>query len=284
MVDGFEAMRYQLRSDKPTPARMYDYYLDGKDNFAVDRAAVDSMRPEVTQLLKKAAWENRRFLWRAVDYLARECGIGQFIDVGSGLPAVRSTHEVAQEVNPDARVVYVDNDPIVLSHGQALLAKNGNTAIVSGDVRDPAGILGAPETQALIDFGQPVAILFVALFHFITEAGHARHVPGDPSPAEIVDAFGDRVAPGSCMVLTHGTFDGVTPDERALIEGLYEGATSPAVFRSREEIAALFTGWNLVAPGVVRPWAWPAEDAVSPRTSILLGGVGVKEEGSGGRG
>jgi hypothetical protein len=241
------------------------------------------MSPDVTKLLSDAAWENRRFLWRAVDYLARDRGIRQFIDVGSGLPTVRSTHEVAQEVNPDARVVYVDNDPIVLSHGQALLAKNGNTAIVSGDVRDPAGILGAPETGALINFSQPVAILFVALFHFITEAGHARHVPGDPSPAEIVAAFRDRAAPGSGLVMTHGTFDGVTPDERALIEGLYEGATSPAVFRSREEIAALFTGWSLVPPGVARPWAWPAEDSVSPRTSILFGGVGIKEGESGGR-
>lgn len=271
-------MRANLRTDRPTPARMYDYYLGGKDNFAVDRAAVEAMRPEVTELLRNAAWENRRFLWRAVDYLVRERGVSQFIDVGSGLPTVRSTHEVAQDVNPDAHVVYVDNDPIVTSHGQALLTKNGKTAIVSADVRDPVGILEAPETQALIDFSQPVAVLFVALFHFILAPGHPRHVPGDPAPAEILAAFRERVALGSCVVMTHGTFEGVTPDDRALIEGLYDGSTSPGVFRSHEEITELFEGWRLVPPGVVRPWAWPAEDSASPRTSILYGGVGIKDE------
>jgi hypothetical protein len=283
MTDGREAMQNQIRSDKPTPARMYDYYLDGKDNFAVDRAAVDSMRPEVTQLLKKAAWENRRFMWRAVDYLARECGIAQFIDVGSGLPAVRSTHEVVQEVNPDARVVYVDNDPIVLSHGQALLAKNGNTAIVSADVRDPASVIDAPGTQRLIDFEKPVALLFVALFHFILAPGHPQHVPGELSPAQILTAFRERVVPGSCVVITHGTFEGVTPEDKALIEGVYKGSTSAGVFRSHEEITALFEGWRVVPPGVVDPWAWPVEDTVSPRSSILWGGVGVKDGESGRR-
>ena len=256
---------------------MYDYYLGGKDNFAVDRAAVEAMGPEVTQLLKNAAWENRRFLWRAVDHVSRQYGVSQFIDVGSGLPTVRSTHETAQAVNPDAKVVYVDNDPIVLSHGKALLAKNGSTGIVSADARDPAGILAAPQTRSLIDFSQPVAILFVALFHFITTPGHPRHAPGDPTPGEIAAAFRDRVAPGSCLVITHGTFEGVTEEDWALIEGLYAGATSPVIFRSRQEIAELFDGWRLVPPGITRPWAWPAEDSASPRTSILYGGVGVKE-------
>jgi hypothetical protein len=115
------------------------------------------MSPAMTQLLRNEARENRRFVWRAVNYLAREHGITQFIDVGSGLPTVRSTHQVAQEINPDARVVYVDNDPIVLSHGRALLAKNGNTRIVSADVRDPDSILNAEATRQLIDFSKPVA-------------------------------------------------------------------------------------------------------------------------------
>lgn len=128
-------MKARLRTGKPTPARMYDYYLGGKDNFTVDRAAVESISHKVRDTLRNAAWENRRFLWRAVDYLVSERGITQFIDVGSGLPTVRSTHEVAQDVNPDARVVYVDNDPIVLSHGKALLAKDGNTAIVQADLQ-----------------------------------------------------------------------------------------------------------------------------------------------------
>jgi hypothetical protein len=275
MTDGVDAMRASLRTDRPTPARMYDYYLGGKDNFAVDRAAVDAMSPPMKVLLRNAAWENRRFVWRAVDYLARECGVTQFIDVGSGLPTVRSTHEVAQEVNPAARVVYVDNDPIVLSHGQALLAKNGNTAVVSADVRDPESILNAAETRELIDFSKPVAVLIVALFHFVTEPGHPRHVPGNASPGEIVTAFREYVAPGSYLALTHITSD--NPEEVALIEDLYKGATSPVVFRSREEVTQLFQGWRPLPPGIVRPWEWPAEDSASPRTALLWGGIGIKD-------
>jgi hypothetical protein len=276
VTDGLEAMRAQLRTDKPTPARMYDYYLGGRDNFAVDRAAVDAMDPKIGKMLGKAAQENRWFLRRAVDYLARE-GVSQFIDVGSGLPTVRNTHEVAQEVNPEARVVYADNDPIVLSHGQALLAKNGNTAIVEADVRDPVSILEADGTRALIDFSEPVAVLFVSMLHFITEPGHSRHVPGNASPGEIVATFRDRVVPGSHVVITHTSVDGVPADERASLESTYEGATSPAIFRSPEEIAELFAGWRLLPPGVVRPWQWPVEDTLSPHTTYLFGGVGVKD-------
>jgi S-adenosyl methyltransferase len=275
MTDGLDAMRAALRTDRPTPARMYDYYLGGKDNFAVDRAAVDAMSPQMTELLKNAAWENRRFVWRVVDYLARECGVTQFIDVGSGLPTVRSTHEVAQEINPDARVVYVDNDPIVLSHGQALLAKNGNTAVVSADVRDPESILNATEIRQLIDFSKPVAVLIVALFHFVTEPGHPRHVPGNASPGDIVAAFREHVAPGSYLALTHITSD--DPEEVVLIEDLYKSATSPVIFRSREEVTELFQGWCPLPPGIVRPWAWPAEDPASPRTALLWGGIGIKD-------
>jgi SAM-dependent methyltransferase len=256
---------------------MYDYYLGGKDNFEVDRTAVESIDPRARDTLRNAAWENRRFLWRAVDYLVRERGITQFIDIGSGLPTVRNTHEVAQDVNPGVRVVYVDNDPIVLSHGQALLAKDGNTAIVKADVRDPAAILAAPEAGTLIDFTKPVAVLLVAVLHFITAPGHPRHVPGDTAPGEVVTAFRDRVAPGSCLVISHATLDGADAGLVAGMEGLYGGATSPLIFRSREEIQKLFTGWQLLQPGVVRPWQWPTEDSASPRGRHMLAGVAVKD-------
>jgi hypothetical protein len=259
---------------------MYDYYLGGKDNFEVDRAAVKEIYAKMGDMPRKTAMENRRFLWRAVDYLTRECGISQFIDVGSGLPTVRSTHEVAQGINPDARVVYVDNDPIVLSHGQALLAKNGNTAVVGADACDPDGILGAPGTRALLDFTQPVAVLFVALLHFVTTPAHPRHVPGNPAPGEVVAAFAERVVPGSYLVITHATFDGVPPEEVALMESAYEGATSPLLFRPREEIAEMFAGWRVLPPGVVRPWQWPSEDSLSSRSRYLYGGVAVKEDGT----
>jgi hypothetical protein len=277
MTDGFESMKARLRTDKPTPARMYDYYLGGKDNFEVDRQAVESINPKARYTLRNAAWGNRRFLWRAVDYLVRERGITQFIDVGSGLPTVRNTHEVAQDVNPDARVVYVDNDPIVLSHGQALLAKDGNTAIVEADVRDPSAILAAPEAEALVDFTKPVAVLLVAVLHFITAPGHPRHVPGDTALREIVTAFRDRVAPGSCLVISHATLDGADTDLVTGMEELYGGATSPLIFRSREEIEEPFTGWQLLLPGVVRPWQWPAEDSASPHGRYMLAGVAVKD-------
>lgn len=276
MTDGFEAMRARLRTDRPTPARMYDYYLGGKDNFEVDRAVVDAMSPEIRTLLTDGSWENRRFVWRVVNYLVRERGITQFIDVGSGLPTVRSTHEVAQEINPEVRVVYVDNDPIVLSHGQALLSKNGNTAVVSADARRPDEILSSAEVGKLIDFNQPVAVLLVALLHFITDPGHPRHEEGNASPREILAAFRDHVAPGSCVALTNATMDGVSAEDQAILEGLYARSTSPAVFRSPEEIAGLFSGWNLLPPGIVRPWAWPSEDSASPRTALFYAGVGVK--------
>jgi hypothetical protein len=256
---------------------MYDYYLGGKDNFTVDRDAVDSINPQVRETLRNAAWENRRFLWRAVDYLVKERGITQFIDIGSGLPTVRSTHEVAQDVNPAARVVYVDNDPIVLSHGRALLAKDGNTAIVKADVRDPSAILTAPEAEALIDFTKPVAVLLVAVLHFITAPGHPRHAAGDTVPGEIVTAIRDRVAPGSCLVISHATLDGADTGLVSGMEELYGGVTSPLIFRPREEIEELFTGWQLLPPGVVRPWQWPAEDAASSRGRYMLAGVAVKD-------
>jgi hypothetical protein len=271
-------MRARLRTDRPTPARMYDYYLGGKDNFEVDRAAVEAIEPRASDTLRNAAWENRRFLWRTVDHLARDRGITQFIDVGSGLPTRRNTHEVAQDVDPGARVVYVDNDPIVLSHGQALLAKNGNTAIVEADARDTAAILGAPETEALIDFSQPVAILLVAVLHFITAPGHPRHVAGNTAPTEIVSAFRERVAPGSYVVISHATIDGADKGLVADIEGLYSGATSPLLFRPRAEIEEMFAGWRVLEPGVVRPWQWPDEDSASPRGTYMFAGVGVKDE------
>jgi hypothetical protein len=257
---------------------MYDYYLGGKDNFKVDRDAIESIDPRVSNTLKNAAWENRRFMWRAVDYLARERGITQFIDIGSGLPTVRSTHEVAQDVNPDARVVYVDNDPIVLSHGQALLAKDGNTAIVEADIRDTAAILDARETRNLIDFAQPVALLLVAVLHFIPSPGYPRYVPGDITPGEIAAGFLDRVAPESCLVISHATRHGADMEMVAGVEELYTEATSPLLFRTHDEIAELFTGWRVLPPGVVRPWQWPTEDTASPRGVYQLAGIAVKDD------
>jgi hypothetical protein len=211
-----------------------------------------------------------------VEYAARECGVRQFLDVGSGLPTMRNTHEIAQEANPDARVVYVDNDPIVLSHGRALLTKNGNAAVVTADVRDPASILDAPQTQKLVDFSQPVAVMFVALFHFVMTPGHPRYVAGDPTPGEIVAAFRERVAPGSYLILSHATAEeapAATVDE---VQDRYNVATSALTLRPRAEIEELFAGWDLVPPGLVQPWQWHSAPNESPRTQYCLAGVARK--------
>lgn len=268
--------RARLRIDRPTPARMYDYCLGGKDNFEVDRQAAEELYAKIGYVPKEFAWENRKFLWRAVEHIAREQRISQFIDVGAGLPTVRNTHEIVQDVNPDARVVYVDNDPIVVSHGRALLATNANTAVVDGDAADPAGILSDPETTRLIDFGQPVALLFVALLHFLTTPDHHRHVPGTPTPAEIVAAFTERAAPGSVLVITHVTTEGVPEDKVAVLEDVFDHVSSPMTFRPREEIEKLFAGWRMLPPGLVRPWQWPS-DSDLPRTPYFLAGVATKE-------
>jgi S-adenosyl methyltransferase len=263
---------------KPTPARMYDYFLGGKDNFEVDRAAAEAIIARLgAAKTRLVAWENRRFLWRAVEYLAAECGVSQFIDVGAGLPTMRNTHEIAQAVNPDARVVYVDNDPIVLSHGRALLAKDGGTAIVTADMREPGAILDAPETKGLIDFSQPVGLLFIAVFHFVAPAGHPRYVPGHADPGEIVAAFRDRVAPGSYVAVTHNSSEGASSEDVAAAQEGYKSATAPMIIRERSEIEALFNGWRLLPPGVVPAWQWHSSPDEAPRTGIILGGVGVKE-------
>lgn len=277
MTDGGGGMSDRLRADVPTPARMYDYCLGGKDNFEADRAAAEEMYAKIGYVPKDFAWENRKFLWRAVDYVARERGIGQFIDVGAGLPTVRNTHEIAQEINPDARVVYVDNDPIVISHGRALLATNDNTAMADADALNPASVFEAPEVRARIDFSQPVALLFVALLHFVTTQEHHRHEPGNLTPREIVAAFTERVAPGSVLVLSHVTTEGAPPDRVAVMEDVFESVSSPMIFRPREEIEEMFTGWRLLPPGLVRPWQWPADAIDSPRTRYFLAGVAVKE-------
>jgi hypothetical protein len=258
----------------PTPARIYDYLLGGKDNFEVDRIAAARIADQTSwERCRAVVWENRRFLWRVVGYLARECGIDQFVDIGAGLPTVRSTHEIVQEINPGARVAYVDNDPIVLSHGQALLAKRGGTVVVTADARDPAAIIGHPRVAGLIDFSRPVAVLFIALFHFIPGAGHPRFRTGDADPAGILATVRDRIAPGSYVAVTHLGIDDLPPGGQEIAEEVYDEGTAPIVFRSRDQVAELFQGWELVPPGLVRPWQWHSDPSEAPRTEDLWAGV-----------
>lgn len=249
----------------PTAARMYDEALGGKDHFAVDREANARLYETIgEELVRSTAMENRRFLGRAVEYLAQECGIRQFLDVGSGLPTVRNTHEIAKEADPSSRVVYVDIDPIVAVHGRALLADD-NARIVTADMRRPESILQHPVVNQMIDFSEPLAVLFVAVFHFVAP-------PEDP--ARVVAAFRERQAPGSYVAISHLTTDGMSAKEQSGWYAGFSGATVPLVLRSQAEIQSFFDGYELLDPGLVRPWQWHPNDDDSPRTTSLFGGVG----------
>lgn len=218
---------------------------DDKDNFAVDRERADQILAKIPDM-SGACQANRRFLGRAVQN-AVEQGIRQFIDIGTGLPNQGNVHQVAQSIEPDARVVYVDNDPIVLAHARALLATNDSTTVIQEDMREPAKILAHPEVDRLIDFSQPLAVLFVAVLHFVTD---------EEDPAGLVHAFTDRMAPGSQLILSHVTHDGHPPEQVKVAEDVYRGATAPFVFRGREEIMRLFNGFTLMDPGLVRLSQW----------------------------
>jgi hypothetical protein len=256
-----------LRTDRPTPARMYDYFLGGKDNFDVDREAAAKVDAVLGRTVTyDTVWENRRFLQRATRWLASR-GIDQFLDIGTGLPTQGNVHEIAQQVNPSSRVVYVDNDPIVLIHGRALLASDRTTTIITADARNPRGIVTHPDATALLDFSRPVAVLMVALFHFIRDA---------EDPAGLLAQFMDAVPAGSYLVLSHLTSDGPPSEGVARAEEVYRSATSPMTFRPRAAIERYFDGLELVEPGVVRPWQWHPADDDSPRTEWLYAGVARK--------
>src|SRR3569833_427594 len=248
-----DSRKQDLRTDRPTPARMYDYYLGGKDNIAVDREAAEqvlSAAPEVRVLAR----EGRAFPGRAARYLTAEAGIRQFIDVGTGLPTQGNVHEIAQSVDPAARVVYVDNDPIVRVHAKALLPSDGTTAVIEADMRDPGPILQDPDLRRLIRFDEPVAVLFMSVLHFIAD---------EHDPYGIVAAFRDVTVPGSYLALSHITVPEQHAGAAAAAAAVYKHrATSPAVLRSPKEIQALFGGYDLVDPGHVFLPQWrPARPA-----------------------
>ncbi|MQA94354.1 MAG: SAM-dependent methyltransferase [Streptosporangiales bacterium] len=252
---------------KPSPARMYDYYLGGKDNYAVDRAAAEDMRRAIPELFQTAR-ENRHFLGRAVRHLCR-AGIRQFIDLGAGLPTQGNVNEIAQQETPGARVVCVDNDPIVQAHGEALLGDDEHTTIVAADIREPAEVLGHPELKRLIDLNEPVGVLFVAVLHFI---------PDTQDPDGVVASFRDAVAPGSYLTIAHGTTAAGSAAVKKMTD-TYDRATESVQLREPERIKEFFGDWEMVEPGAVHlPW-WHPE--IDPRpepepTRWHFGGVARK--------
>jgi SAM-dependent methyltransferase len=248
---------------RATPARMYNRYLEGKDNRPVDREATARLLEDIPDIAQAAA-ENREFVLRAVGHCA-EAGIDQFLDLGAGLPTERNVHEVAHTVHPCARVVYVDNDPVVLAHGRALLAGNGHTTVIVGDVRRPKDILEDPALRASIDLRRPVAVLLAAVLHFVCDDEH---------PHDIVAAFRDVLAPGSRLVLSHATDEGPPPEHATILEEAYANATAQVTLRSRDAIAAFFDGFDLQSPGLTRPGLWRPAPVAGPSTRWQFAGVG----------
>jgi len=246
---------------------MYDYYLGGKDNFESDRIAareVIAANPEV-RIMARA---NRDFLVRAVRFIAEQ-GVRQFIDLGTGIPTSPNVHEVATAAHPDARVVYVDHDPIVMAHNRALLETRAGVLTVQADLRRPANILNHPGVQRLIDFSEPYALLLMSVLHFVSDAD---------DPPGIIARFRDRMAPGGYLALSTVTSEGLTPAEIERIEATYTRAGVSPTGRTRERIAELFAGFELVEPGIVPVQSWRAD---GPQTrSRLLAGVARKENPS----
>jgi SAM-dependent methyltransferase len=254
----------------PSVARIYDYLIGGKDNYAADRdAAAKFMElvPEVPQIARS----NRRFLVRSVRFLA-EAGVRQYIDLGAGLPTSPNVHEVARQVIPDARVIYVDHDPVVLTHGNALLATNDGVTVIKADMREPAQVLSHPDLVRLIDFSQPVAVLILAVLHFVAD---------EEGPEEIVAGYRDRLSPGGYLVISAGSSEsGLEVDSEAnqRLRDLYRSAGTPIVGRTREQMMEFFTGCDLVEPGLVQLAKWRPENWAEARTTQIhmLAGVGRK--------
>jgi hypothetical protein len=261
-----------LRTDVPHAARLYNYFLGGTENFPADRETAEKIL-KTSPGVRIGTRANRRFLGRAVRFAAG-LGIRQYLDIGTGIPAAGSTHEILRSVAADSRVVYVDNDPIVLAHAHDLLrsAPDGRTAYLHADFRDHERILSAPETAELIDFTRPVALLIVALLHFIAD--------GD-GPGELVERYKAALPSGSVLVVSHGTGDLVDPDEARAVEGVYTGSGVGLTLRSRESVRKFFSGWDLVEPGVVAASEWrpdgdPEDAAVTPAQVRVLSGVAIK--------
>jgi S-adenosyl methyltransferase len=248
-------------------ARVYDYWLGGKDNFTADRAAGDEALEAFPGLISSVR-ANRAFLARTVRYLARERGIRQFLDIGTGIPASNNTHEVAQSVAPDARVVYVDNDPMVLAHARALLASgpHGATSYIDADLRDTSKILqGAAGT---IDFTEPVAVMLIAVLHLIRD---------EDDPRRIVEELMAAVPPGSSLSVSHVPNDMHTGHMADMSDRLNRLLAQPSTYRSRTEVTGFFDGLDLAEPGVVPIQQWrPNTPGEASAVAAMWGGVAFK--------
>jgi hypothetical protein len=255
--------------DRPSAARVYDYFLGGSHNFAVDREIarhIAAMTPDIGATMRA----NRAFLGRVVRFLVG-AGISQFLDLGSGIPTVGNVHQVARNANPEARVVYVDNDPVAVAHSTALLAGTDRTAVLRADARDPAAILAHDDVTRVLDLGRPTAVLLLGVLHFIPDAD---------DPAGIVARLRDAVAPGSYLVLVNAT-DTDQPPEVIEAQKLSARTGTPIFLRPYERLLAQFDGLTLIEPGLVHLPLWrpdpPSDGSDRPERFGAFAGVGRKD-------
>jgi SAM-dependent methyltransferase len=254
--------------DRPNAARIYDYFLGGACNFEHDREFADKFL-KIMPEAEPAARRNRAFLRRAVRFCVQQ-GIRQFLDIGSGIPTVGNVHEIAQAMVPDCRILYVDNEPVAVAHAELMLEGNEYTAVLQADLGDPDTILGSQSAQQLLNFDEPLALLMVAVLHF---------VPDSAEPRSAIARYLDAVKPGSYFVLSHGTNDGLggKPVEA---DETYQRTTTPGVARTRAEILDLMAGTELVEPGIVWTPQWrpdsPDEVDDHPEQSLMYAAVARK--------
>jgi hypothetical protein len=258
-----------IDTGKPSTARIYDYWLGGTHNFAIDREIARKVSEAIpdTAMMMQA---NRAFLRRAVGFLIDQ-GVRQFLDLGSGIPTLGNVHEVAQKAAPEARVVYVDVDPVAAAHSRHILAGNENAAVLREDLRNVESVLESEEVDRLLDLEQPVAVLMLAVLHF---------VPDEDDPAGIVARFRDRLAVGSYLALSHGSQELMRRDAAQVGRDQFTRTATPFVDRDRAAITAFFDGFDVVDPGVVWSVQWrpehPDEVGDQPERSSTYVGVGRK--------
>ncbi|MEU3453532.1 SAM-dependent methyltransferase [Micromonospora sp. NPDC006766] len=256
----------------PHPARRYDYWLGGKDNFAADRLSGDAVAAAYPAI-RTTVIENRRFMQRATRHLAETAGIRQFLDIGTGIPTSPNMHEIAQQIAAGSRVAYVDNDPIVLAHARALLtsAPEGATAYVDADLRDPERILSHPDIRATIDLDRPVGLMLVAILHFLTD---------DDDPYGITRRLIAALPSNSYVVISHATTDLVPREIAAAAAPVTTTSMIDMAFRTRDEFAAFFDGLELVPPGISPVTEWrpdvPPELRTPPAQASMYAAVARK--------
>jgi hypothetical protein len=247
---------------RPNVARMYDYFLGGAHNLAIDRELADrtiTLMPGIVEMARA----NRSFLQRAVQYCMR-AGIRQYLDLGSGIPTVGHVHEVAHAIDRSARVAYVDIEPVAVAQTKRILADVPTATVTKADIADPKQVLAAPGVAELLDFSQPVAVVACAVLHFVPDAA---------DPAGLLAIYRDNLVPGSALVFSHGASSLSEEQTEQMIE-LYKQTTQPGHRRDREDIEAMLAGWSLVEPGLVDAAAWRPEVAPDPRPPAILAAVG----------